>query len=253
MNRWLSRLDVKNQKPLSGVTAKTDKNPLETPGPPLLSVLSVLSERGFEKHDTLLSVLSVPSERGFENRDPPFVSSVSAVGEANAKTRVASNDEVGTACTDCAYLLKGGTCAEPVSASLAQSFSIVWPPEGHGATCATFSRKPTRPTEAPSSASPYLSKAGADRCHTPAWSEAEMFTFTTRSAKFVRIGLRPDADHLAELLTLRDRDGDDRRLCFECQHYRPGRCGNHASAGLQAPDLSRGLAGLLQRCPGFTS
>ena len=242
MNRWLARLDVEIQKPLSGVTAKTDKTPLETPGPPLLSVLSVLPERGFEK------------------RDPPFVSSVSSPGEANAKTRVASNDEAGApelvsgnACADCAHLLKGGTCAEPVSAGLVQSFGIVWPPEGHGTTCAAFSRQPPRSTAAPSSASPYLSKASADRCHTPAWTEAEMFTFTIRSTKFVRIGLRPDADHLAELLTLRDRDGDDRRMCFECQHYRPGRCGNHAGAGLRVPELSRDLAELLQRCPGFTA
>ena len=80
-----------------------------------------------------------------------------------------------------------------------------------------------------------------------------MFTFTTRSAKFIRIGLRPDAEHLAEWLTLRDRDGDDRSLCFECKHFKPGRCGNHGLAGLRVPDLSRDLAGLLQRCPGFSA
>ena len=62
----------------------------------------------------------------------------------------------------------------------------------------------------------------------------------------------PEAEHLAERLVQRDRDGDDRRLCIECRHYRPGRCGNHGCAGLQVPELGRDLAAMLQRCPGFS-
>lgn len=89
---------------------------------------------------------------------------------------------------------------------------------------------------------PYLSRAAADRCHTPEWSDAEIFAFTTRAVKFVRIGLRHDADHLAELLTLRDRDGDDRRLCVECRHCRAARCPD----GLPLPPE------VLHRCGGFT-
>lgn len=89
---------------------------------------------------------------------------------------------------------------------------------------------------------PYLSREAADRCHTPAWSDAEIFALTTRAVKFVRIGLRHDADNLAELLTLRDRDNDDRRLCVECRYGRSARCPD----GLPMP-LST-----LHRCGGFT-
>ena len=44
-------------------------------------------------------------------------------------------------CADCAHLLKGGTCYEPVSAGLVESYCIEWPPEGYGARCPAFSRK----------------------------------------------------------------------------------------------------------------
>ena len=60
-----------------------------------------------------------------------------------------------------------------------------------------------------------------------------------------------DADDLAERLTLRDQQQDDRVLCVECSHYRPGRCGNHKVAGLSSVDVGRDLAVLLQRCGGF--
>lgn len=91
-------------------------------------------------------------------------------------------------------------------------------------------------------ANPYLSIEAADRCHTPAWSDAEIFAFTTRAVKFVRIGLRHDADNLAELLTLRDRDIDERRLCVECRHGRSARCPD----GLPMPLAT------LHRCGAFT-
>jgi hypothetical protein len=89
---------------------------------------------------------------------------------------------------------------------------------------------------------PYLSIEAADRCHTPAWSDAEIFAFTTRAVTFVRMGLRRDADNLAELLLLRDRDGDDRRLCVECRHGRSARCPD----GLPMPLAT------LHRCGAFT-
>ena len=56
---------------------------------------------------------------------------------------------------------------------------------------------------------------------------------------------------MADRLVIRDREQDDRRACLECAAYRPGRCGNHQRAGLQAADVGRALAELLQRCPGF--
>ena len=61
----------------------------------------------------------------------------------------------------------------------------------------------------------------------------------------------PEAEAGAERLVKRDREPDDRVSCVDCRHYRPHRCGNHRQAGLHAPDVSRDLAGLLQRCPGF--
>ena len=100
---------------------------------------------------------------------------------------------------------------------------------------------------------PYrLTPEQGDRCHAGGWDDAEMAAFTARHARLLRAGHgNVDAEDLAERLTLRDRDADERRLCIECKHYRPGRCGNHRRAGLQAPDVGRDLATLLQRCPGF--
>ena len=71
---------------------------------------------------------------------------------------------------------------------------------------------------------PYLGREAADRCHAPEWNDAEVFTATTRAVRFGRLGLRRDADNLAELLALRDRDDDERCLCVECRHGRAARC-----------------------------
>lgn len=100
---------------------------------------------------------------------------------------------------------------------------------------------------------PYrLARDEAERCHADGWNDAEIATFTTRVTLFMRRGVSvTDADDLAERLTLRDRDGDARCMCIECAHYRPGRCGNHRSAGLHTADVGRALAMTLQRCPGF--
>lgn len=58
------------------------------------------------------------------------------------------------------------------------------------------------------------------------WNEIETQTFLVRHNQFLGLGL-PDAlaEELADKLVARDRDGDDRRLCVECRHCRPGpRC-----------------------------
>lgn len=39
--------------------------------------------------------------------------------------------------------------------------------------------------------------------------------------------------------------------CTACRHYRPGRCGRHAAAGLSSPMVGADLAGLHQNCPAF--
>lgn len=85
-----------------------------------------------------------------------------------------------------------------------------------------------------------------------AWSDADIARFLDRRARLLRWGwAEPEAETLAERLTLRDRERDDRVSCTDCRHFKSGRCGNHRRAGLNAPELGRDLAGLLQRCPGF--
>jgi hypothetical protein len=85
-----------------------------------------------------------------------------------------------------------------------------------------------------------------------AWSDDDIHRFNSRRARLLRWGwAEPQAEALAERLTLRDRNGDDRVNCIDCRHYRPGRCGNHWRAGLSTSEVGRDLAGLLQRCLGF--
>ncbi|RTL08575.1 MAG: hypothetical protein EKK62_06900 [Acidimicrobiia bacterium] len=85
-----------------------------------------------------------------------------------------------------------------------------------------------------------------------AWTDGDIAAFLARRARLVRWGWPvADAERLAERLVIRDREADARVSCADCQHYRPGRCANHAGAGLHAPEVGRVLAGLLQRCPGF--
>ncbi|MBA4178599.1 MAG: hypothetical protein C0505_18870 [Leptothrix sp. (in: Bacteria)] len=85
-----------------------------------------------------------------------------------------------------------------------------------------------------------------------AWSDADTARFLDRRARLLRWRWpEAEAERWAARLVLRDREADPRVSCTDCRHYRPGRCGNHRRAGLQAPELGRDLAGLLQRCPGF--
>lgn len=85
-----------------------------------------------------------------------------------------------------------------------------------------------------------------------AWTDADIGRFLDRRARLLRWGwAEPEAEALADKLVRRDRETDSGVTCAECQHYRPGRCGNHRQAGLHAPDVGRDLAARLQRCPGF--
>lgn len=94
----------------------------------------------------------------------------------------------------------------------------------------------------------------ADRCHAGGWDDTEIARFIERRDRLERWGWdERAAEAMAERLTLRDRDADDRVICGECRHYRPSRCGNHRLAGLQSPDMGHDLATRLQRCPGFES
>lgn len=155
-------------------------------------------------------------------------------------------------CAGCLHLLRRGTCGEPVAAGLLtaeEGFGIVWPPEGHGAACPAFIGK--MPTAA-ADRTHRLTSDEADRCHAPCWDDAEIAAFTARAERFALLG-RADADDLAERLTLRDRDGDDRRLCLECTWLGDtGRC--LAAATGRVPGADRRLEPvqtILQRCGAF--
>ena len=155
-------------------------------------------------------------------------------------------------CAACLHLGPRGTCFEPVAAGLLtaqQGFGIVWPPEGHGAACPAFTGKmPTAAADRPHKPT----TGDAEGLHGPCRDEAELAAFTARAERFTLLG-RADADDLAERLTLRDRDGDDRRLCLECTWLGDtGRC--IAAATGRIPGADRRLEPvqtILQRCVAF--
>jgi hypothetical protein len=100
---------------------------------------------------------------------------------------------------------------------------------------------------------PYsLTQAESDAAHAEPWDDVTIARFEARVSLFRWRGMdASDVDDLAERLTLRDKQADDRRLCFECLHIQAGRCANHRNACLQAPEVGRDLINRLQRCPGF--
>ena len=84
------------------------------------------------------------------------------------------------------------------------------------------------------------------------WTDGDIANFNARRARLMRWGWpEVEAEATAERLVLRDRAGDDLVSCTECQHYRPGRCGNARRAGLHSAEVGRDLAAMPQRCPGF--
>lgn len=155
-------------------------------------------------------------------------------------------------CAGCLRRLPRGTCGAPVAAGLRtkdQGFGIVWPPERHGQSCRAFT--PKMPVVA--SDRPYrLTRDESARCHAPCWDDPEIEAFTARAQRFARLG-RIAAEDLAERLMLRDREGDDRRLCLECSWLGDtGRC--LAAAAGRLPGADRRLEPvqtILQRCEAF--
>ena len=84
------------------------------------------------------------------------------------------------------------------------------------------------------------------------WDDGDIACFLDRRARLLRWGWsETDAEALSERLVRREHERDDRVSCADCEHYRPGRCANHQSACLQASEVGRELAAMLQRCPGF--
>ncbi len=93
-----------------------------------------------------------------------------------------------------------------------------------------------------------------------ALNTAEMEAFTVRLSRFTDMGLTMSlSESLADKLVIRDRDGDDRRLCLECPHLAgyagTWRCGNWEQAEIATRAVDARLAGeevtLLRRCAGF--
>lgn len=154
-------------------------------------------------------------------------------------------------CASCTHLLRHGTCCEPVDAGLSPSFETVWPPAGHAAGCSAYSSKaPAERRDRPHR----LTAVQADRCHTPSWSDAEIRTFQMRHARFMRLDMSDqEADDLAERLTLRDRDNDDRRICLECRELgQSGRCSAAARGEMTGVDRQmHPPTSLLMRCQSF--
>jgi hypothetical protein len=82
-------------------------------------------------------------------------------------------------------------------------------------------------------------------------TDAEIARMAVRTEAFERMGLSaPEADALADLLHLRDREGlRDMHLCLECAWLRADATGWRCGA-LRQP-LPRELVIRLQRCPTF--
>lgn len=113
---------------------------------------------------------------------------------------------------------------------------------------------PPPPSPPRRSGNPLLTPEQSDECHAGGWDDAEIDCYLAREARFTRLGRVADAEHLAERLTLRDRQHDDRRLCLECAALADnGRC--LVAARGRLPGASRRLEPvptMLQRCEGFT-
>jgi hypothetical protein len=180
-----------------------------------------------------------------------LVAALTATSEAR---RVSTEGEPVNArrrCANCRHVLYHGTCGEPVAAGLAERFEICWPPRGHAGKCRAFSAKPGR---VPGSLLPRMSDEDMNRCHQPAWNDAEIALFVKRVGLLLRHGAGSDrADALAERLVLRDRDDDDRRMCLECAELAvSGRClaaGRGEIAGVDGK--MEPVVNVLMRCPAF--
>lgn len=99
-----------------------------------------------------------------------------------------------------------------------------------------------------------LSQAQADECHAGGWGDAEILSFRKRQSLMLARGYAPeDAESMAEALTLRDRQGDDRRICLECTHLgERGRCIAASAGRIRGADRRlEPVPTILQRCEAF--
>lgn len=102
------------------------------------------------------------------------------------------------------------------------------------------------------SGNPYMTPDQGDECHACGWDDAEIRVFLARTRRFGLIG-RSDAEHLAERLTLRDRQADDRRMCLECRELElSGRCAAARRGAIAGVDRRlEPVSNILMRCTAF--
>ncbi len=102
------------------------------------------------------------------------------------------------------------------------------------------------------SGNPYMTPEQGDECHEGGWDDAEIESFIARSTRLSARG-RADAEHLAERLTLRDRQADDRHMCLECRELDAGgRCAAARRGALTGTDRRfEPTQNILMRCPAF--
>ncbi len=219
--------------------------------------MSLLTIRRATRQTQELATLTVATVATLDTPAPPSVARVATVAVARAEklNRQAAAPSAPT-CAGCRHFGRRRTCLEPVAAGLlteTEGFGIVWPPEGHGASCPAYiSKTPTAAADRPYK----LTQAEGDAAPAEPWDDAAIGRFEARVALLMRRGFSDDdADALAERLHLRDVQMDDRRLCLECIHLagRAGawQCGKHRTARVMR-ELPDELATRLQRCPGFT-
>ena len=123
---------------------------------------------------------------------------------------------------------------------------------GRDALVLALQAERSRPPPPRRSGNPLMAPEQGDDCHAGGWDDAEIDAFAAREARFNRMG-RTDADDLAERLTLRDRQHDDRRLCLECTWLGDtGRCLAAATGRLPGTDRRlEPVQNILQRCVAF--
>ena len=172
--------------------------------------------------------------------------------DQDADIQTAARPDFATrACGQCANQLQYGNCGEPVAAELASSFGIFWAPHGHAEGCTAFAAK----ASAAARDRPYrMSREQGDVAHEVPWDDPTISLFLARMRRFVHAGLgEQDAEDLAERLTLRDRKGDDRRLCLECLWLGDsGRCIAASTGRIQGADRRHEpVPTILLRCPAF--
>lgn len=155
-----------------------------------------------------------------------------------------------TRCATCAHRTPARTCGEPVAAGLLPRFGVVFVAAGDGGACPAWSFNPKTPAD--SASAPRLTPEQREAL--TGWTAEEIEQAGRYVALMTRRGLDAETvERVTDRLILRDREGDDRRLCLECAHLAgSGRCGAAARGALRNADRRlEPLPLILQRCEGF--